>query len=158
MMGFHVITGIGPDGRSAVISREERVVRSPQETKFDTDDAEIRPNDKNGTPLRIANLYTAAPDLNIARQNGGHYLPIPIPPGGMNWLEMKYDGKYICEFHRTDSIDLHFVLSGETELVLENGSVRLAAGDTVVIPGVVHAWRSANGWASNIFAIGLKPV
>jgi hypothetical protein len=156
-MAFHVVTGIGPDGRSTVLSKEPRVVRSPREAGFDADDADIRPDNK-GADLLVAKLYEADPEPRVARTNKGHLLPVPFPPGAINWIEMKYDGQFATELHRTDSIDLHYILSGATELVLENGSIHLSAGDTVVVPGVVHAWRSANGWASNIFAVGLKPL
>ena len=43
--------------------------------------------------------------------------------------------------HTTDTLDINHVISGEVELLLEEGrSVTLQAGDSVVIPGVPHGW------------------
>jgi mannose-6-phosphate isomerase-like protein (cupin superfamily) len=42
--------------------------------------------------------------------------------------------------HRTRSIDYVIVLEGEIDLVLDDGEVRLGAGDVVVQRGTNHAW------------------
>ena len=42
--------------------------------------------------------------------------------------------------HRTRSIDYVIVLEGEIDLLLDDGEVRLAAGDVVVQRGTNHAW------------------
>lgn len=42
--------------------------------------------------------------------------------------------------HRTRSLDYVIVLEGEIDLLLDEGEVRLAAGDVVVQRGTNHAW------------------
>jgi mannose-6-phosphate isomerase-like protein (cupin superfamily) len=42
--------------------------------------------------------------------------------------------------HRTHSIDYVIVLQGEIDLLLDDGEVRLGAGDVVVQRGTNHAW------------------
>jgi quercetin dioxygenase-like cupin family protein len=42
--------------------------------------------------------------------------------------------------HRTNSIDYAVVISGEIDMVLEVGTVRLKAGDVLVQRGTVHDW------------------
>ena len=42
--------------------------------------------------------------------------------------------------HRTRSIDYVIVLEGEIDLLLDDGEVRLSAGDVVVQRGTNHAW------------------
>jgi mannose-6-phosphate isomerase-like protein (cupin superfamily) len=42
--------------------------------------------------------------------------------------------------HRTRSIDYIVVLEGEIDLLLDDGDVRLKAGDVVVQQGTNHAW------------------
>ena len=42
--------------------------------------------------------------------------------------------------HRTRSIDYVIVLEGEIDLLLDDGEVRLRAGDVVVQRGTNHAW------------------
>ncbi len=43
--------------------------------------------------------------------------------------------------HRTPTIDLVLVLEGRLELVLDEGTVELGPGDTVVQQAAAHAWR-----------------
>jgi mannose-6-phosphate isomerase-like protein (cupin superfamily) len=42
--------------------------------------------------------------------------------------------------HRTRSVDYVVVLEGEIDLLLDDGDVRLKAGDVVVQQGTNHAW------------------
>ena len=42
--------------------------------------------------------------------------------------------------HRTDSIDFAVVMSGEIDMELDVGSVRLKAGDVLVQRGTIHNW------------------
>ncbi len=42
--------------------------------------------------------------------------------------------------HRTDSIDYAVVISGEINMELDIGSVRLKAGDVLVQRGTIHNW------------------
>lgn len=42
--------------------------------------------------------------------------------------------------HRTSSIDYAVVLSGSIEMELDDGTVRLAAGDVLVQRGTMHNW------------------
>jgi mannose-6-phosphate isomerase-like protein (cupin superfamily) len=44
--------------------------------------------------------------------------------------------------HRTDTLDLGYVVSGAIDLVLETGAVSLRAGDSVVQQGTWHAWSN----------------
>jgi mannose-6-phosphate isomerase-like protein (cupin superfamily) len=44
--------------------------------------------------------------------------------------------------HRTETIDLLVVVSGEVELLLEAETVRLRAGDCVVQRGTWHSWEN----------------
>jgi mannose-6-phosphate isomerase-like protein (cupin superfamily) len=44
--------------------------------------------------------------------------------------------------HRTDTIDLSYIVSGAIDLVLETGAVSLRAGDSIVQQGTWHAWSN----------------
>ncbi len=62
--------------------------------------------------------------------------------------------------HRTDSIDYGVVISGEIDMVMDIGTVRLKAGDVLVQRGTIHNWVN-NGKEPCIIAfalIGAKPV
>jgi quercetin dioxygenase-like cupin family protein len=62
--------------------------------------------------------------------------------------------------HRTDSIDYAVVMSGEIDMVLDDETVRLKAGDVLVQRGTVHNWIN-NGKEPCVIAFALisaKPV
>lgn len=49
---------------------------------------------------------------------------------------------YRSGWHATHSIDFAVVMSGEIDLHLDTGTVRLRAGDTIVQRGTSHAWSN----------------
>jgi mannose-6-phosphate isomerase-like protein (cupin superfamily) len=58
-------------------------------------------------------------------------------PGRSGHMESDQAG-----MHRTASVDLIYVMSGGVSLELDDGTVNLAAGDTLVQNGTRHAWRN----------------
>ena len=54
--------------------------------------------------------------------------------------------------HRTDSIDYIVVLSGEIDMELDDTTVHLKAGDTMVQRGTIHNWIN-NGTAPCVLAV-----
>jgi len=59
-------------------------------------------------------------------------------PGAAEVLELDNPG-----MHRTDTVDLGLVLSGEIWLELDDGAeLRFQAGDSVIQNGARHAWRN----------------
>ena len=62
--------------------------------------------------------------------------------------------------HRTDSLDYAVVISGEIDMILDDETVRLRAGDVMVQRGTVHNWNN-NGSVPCVIAfvlISAKPV
>jgi mannose-6-phosphate isomerase-like protein (cupin superfamily) len=62
--------------------------------------------------------------------------------------------------HRTDSIDYAVVMSGEIDMVLDDETVHLKAGDVLVQRGTIHNWVN-NGTVPCVIAFTLvsaKPV
>lgn len=47
--------------------------------------------------------------------------------------------------HRTETVDYGVVLSGEINLILDTGRVRLQTGDVVIQRGTNHAWGNSSG-------------
>ena len=58
-------------------------------------------------------------------------------PGRSRYMETSQDG-----MHRTPTLDLICVLSGEIWLELDDGGIHLRQGDCVVQTGTRHAWRN----------------
>ena len=63
-------------------------------------------------------------------------------PQGIRWTEMTiHPGAKTIGMHKTDTVDLVLITSGEIWLVMEDGSERrLSAGDSVVQRAAVHDW------------------
>jgi hypothetical protein len=61
-----------------------------------------------------------------------------VPPGGVR--------DEATGMHRTDTIDIGFVLEGEIDLEQADGSeITLRAGDVLVQNAALHAWRNRSG-------------
>ena len=58
-------------------------------------------------------------------------------PGRSRYMESDQAG-----LHRTATVDLVVVLAGRVRLELDDGTVELAPGDTLVQDGTRHAWRN----------------
>ncbi len=54
--------------------------------------------------------------------------------------------------HRTDTVDVLTVLSGELYAVLESGETLLRPGDSFVQRGTVHAWHNRSGQPATVVA------
>lgn len=61
-------------------------------------------------------------------------------PGRSRYMETSQDG-----MHRTPTLDLICVLSGEIWLELDDSEIHLRQGDCVVQTGTRHAWRNRSG-------------
>jgi mannose-6-phosphate isomerase-like protein (cupin superfamily) len=61
------------------------------------------------------------------------YAETEIPPEDDRWM------------HRTPTVDIIVIVSGELELELDGGEVvRLKAGDSVIQRGTMHTWRTVS--------------
>jgi mannose-6-phosphate isomerase-like protein (cupin superfamily) len=58
--------------------------------------------------------------------------PLADPPAGMD----------ARGFHVTKTVDFVFILSGSVALDLDRESVKLGAGDAVVLQAANHSWRN----------------
>ena len=55
--------------------------------------------------------------------------------------------------HRTDTVDVVTVVSGELHVLLETGEVLLSPGDSVVQRGTVHAWHNRSDAPTLVAAV-----
>ena len=121
----HVVTGLNAEGKSCVVSRRE----------IDTDPA-------TGPFEIIASSDELPPRLPETLVEQAAAADVGIDQRGTKWLIVKWQPGIEAFFHRTDTLDYDIVLSGQVTLILEDGEVDLHPGDSVVIPGVLHSWRS----------------
>jgi mannose-6-phosphate isomerase-like protein (cupin superfamily) len=61
-------------------------------------------------------------------------------PGGSVFRVVSFGPGVTPRNHRTDSIDYAVVISGEIDMVLDDETVHLNAGDVLVQRGTIHNW------------------
>jgi len=153
-----VVTGVNPEGKSVVLSDGPpprsitlELVGGSKMTDLWHLGSQPRSPADGGDLDRNANLVPPPGGIhwrvNIMPPDSA--VPADVNPGELmaelneklpDWLahfDLSRPG-----MHRTDTIDLGIVLSGEIWLELDEGEVHLQAGDCVVQRGTMHAWRN----------------
>lgn len=145
-----VVTGHRPDGRSAVLmdtpapNVKQRGAGNASTLLWVSEESPARyagngdrdigvPPPRNGTIFRIAEFppHTGGE----VRDNETVLRDFGIGPDVKRGAAPRHPA-----IHRTRSLDYVIVLEGEIDLLLDEGEVRLAAGDVVVQRGTNHAW------------------
>lgn len=128
-MNFSVV-GVGPDGRSRVLETRE--------------DGKASVNLAPG--IGVENLWQTTdypPDLPVARRPiDASWMDLGVGPGTTRWILVTLSAGHTDRLHHTSTIDFDIVISGEVTLGLEDGELLMRAGDSVVIPGLLHKWTA----------------
>jgi quercetin dioxygenase-like cupin family protein len=64
----------------------------------------------------------------------------PPPPGGSRFVVIDYPPGNSGTMHRTETIDYIIVMTGEIDMVMDDSTVTLRAGDVMIQRGTNHAW------------------
>lgn len=138
-----VITGVGPDGRSCVISDSgpERVnlMQSAGGSLFAGPAGPIDVPRPPAAGEAVDGLIWTSNGPDAVRLEG---TGADDPRWVVNWHRTTFGPNTAAPLHATPTFDVDLVISGEIDLLLEAGDVHLVQGDTVVLPGVVHGWRT----------------
>lgn len=105
-------------------------------------------------------LYSAPSSPSISSGGGrlADNFDLAVPAGTLRWQIVDYAPNAAFPMHHTDTVDFDIVLSGSVELTLGDGVHPLAAGDSVVVTGVDHAWRTGpEGCRLSVLTIGAPP-
>jgi len=87
---------------------------------------------------------------------GRDMLDVECRPGEVKHRYVELGPDRFTPMHRTHTLDCNVVVAGEVDLILEDGPVRLAGGDAVVLPGAVHGWRAGpQGCTMSVTMVGL---
>ena len=161
-----VVTGVGADGRSTII----RDGQPPVVYRFTPPPGGVDSHTMKGTAPAGSFASPAAGEVVVAELWAtGPHLPegvtdptevdaswdVESAPGTTRWRLVLMGSGWRAAMHHTSTIDYDVVLWGEVELELEDARVTLRAGDTVVLPGVVHGWRAGpDGGAMAVTMLG----
>ena len=131
-----IITGTDSDGRSCVVR-----------------EVELAPP---GGGVDVKSIFRTRSSPPPARPEGrGELMDLGVPPGISHWVVSRWAPHEEEVFHHTDTLDFDLVVDGSIELVLDDGSHRLGAGDCVVVTGVDHAWRAGpEGCTMSVVVVG----
>jgi quercetin dioxygenase-like cupin family protein len=98
------------------------------------------------TPDQPLGRASAAPARELSARPGGTFFRmVQLPPDAVvraATAARTVEGVDSEGFHRTPTVDYVYVLDGPVELVLDDASVVVEAGDCVVQRGTNHAWRN----------------
>ena len=125
-----VVTGVNASGKSVVVS-DGPVPKDATWSESGTG---------SGGDLWIVNRGT----IDLTDQSDplvGYTLQSWPPSGGIIARMNTWEAGFMYPMHRSGTIDFVFIISGELELILEEGSTVLRTGETVVQCGTNHAWR-----------------
>jgi hypothetical protein len=94
----------------------------------------------------------------------GHPAIEPLP-GGVRWTYVRFPpaneaeawGYKTMGFHRTRSIDFDHLLSGRLHCELDNGTVKLEAGDFLILRGANHRWVNPGDTVATLLCLLHKP-
>jgi quercetin dioxygenase-like cupin family protein len=146
-----VVTGVGEDGRSTVVSTEPTPNIFLFEPSSNTDPHElegtkIKPSGREfpglGT-LEVSELWIAnnfdGPTWQEPREGK---FGVESGAGNLRWRVTRFGPHLTRPLHRTNTTDCDLVLEGEVYIVLESEEVLLSQGDFLVLPSVTHGWRT----------------
>ena len=71
-------------------------------------------------------------------------------PEGMFWRYQIFGPGRSSASHRTETLDMMFVIQGEVTLILDQEDVLLRAGDALVLQAASHGWRAGSEGCSTI--------
>jgi quercetin dioxygenase-like cupin family protein len=107
--------------------------------------------------IRTALWFTDGPRADIAageRIEDTGTRPGPAPyADGTRFVVFDFPPGHTIGTHRTETVDYVVVLDGEMQLDLDDGTVVLHAGDTVVQRGTNHAWANRSNAPTRIAVV-----
>ena len=98
---------------------------------------------KSGVLTHLWNTRTTPADIRVGSvlddpADESHVTP--PPPNGSRFVVIDYPPGNSGTMHRTETIDYVIVMTGEIDMVMDDSTVTLRAGDVMVQRGTNHAW------------------
>jgi quercetin dioxygenase-like cupin family protein len=125
------LTGLDPDGRSRVISRRAYA---------------------SDSDYFVAHTHEQAiPSLADGSRSEAELRAAPTLPGGSVYNIYPWRAGERTPMHRTITVDFDAVLQGSVLLHLDAETIEMTVGDTVLLPGVAHAWEAGPNGAVMLY-------
>ena len=157
-----VITGLGADGRSKVLSDGPPPVAFHAGSPAGVAQVGGRwTGDELGPGQAIVHELWALDD-RPERLHADPTVAIARPayepaPAATKWILTEMGPALEAPMHETPTVDYAVIVAGQVELGLEDGAVVLYAGDTVLVNGVRHSWRAGpEGCVIATVLVGLR--
>ena len=100
---------------------------------------------KSGFLTHVWNTKLTPADIRVgtAIDDPGDEPHVTAPPaGGSRFVIIDYPPGNSGTLHRTETLDYVIVLEGEIDMDMDDSTVHLCAGDTLVQRGTNHAWMN----------------
>jgi quercetin dioxygenase-like cupin family protein len=129
LQGRRVISGLDANGKSTIVSdeRSSRRISIPGLEACDLWEAK-------SLPTHVDADYSLPGELTLGVKLG-------LPERGLMYRVGAFPANSIGDMHRTDSIDVTTLVSGELWAVLETTETLLKPGDTFIQRGTWHSWK-----------------
>ncbi|QTI69029.1 cupin domain-containing protein [Gordonia polyisoprenivorans] len=147
-----VVSGVGPDGKSCVVSDANTTERAATPVATLNDVLSVA-----AVPVPVtSDVFVQTDEYQVIPPKNGLKVLVACFPPDKEWQSdpelysaalaatgaSETNSDVAHGFHTTDTVDVITVLSGELFAVLETEEVRLLPGDTFVQRGTAHAWSN----------------
>lgn len=109
-----------------------------------------------GGPSHRTDVFTlreSPPPVRGATRGGYH--ETGLEPGHMDICILQMPAGVEHPNHYTDTINLHVIVAGRVEVLLDDGPHLLDTGDSLVLPPIDHGWRAGTeGCTQTIMNLG----
>jgi mannose-6-phosphate isomerase-like protein (cupin superfamily) len=155
-----VISGLDHTGRSVIVADGrtatravrpngavvEEIWRQESLPAHATDDGVSGPDLQLAPPPRgaVVRLYTCPPDSEMDMDAYAAAAASIYGAGNAGGTSG------IPGMHRTETVDVITVVSGQIVAVFENGETLLGPGDNLIVPGTMHAWSNRSNRPATI--------
>jgi quercetin dioxygenase-like cupin family protein len=155
-----VVTGVGDDGRSRVFTDGHAPVAfAPRRdgSGLERIGGGVDPDARSSV---VNELWALTGEPSVTTVDATLELEsfsVDVPAGETRWIITQMGSGLAAPMHSTPTIDYGLVVAGDVELGLEDGSVHLYAGDSVVVNGVMHSWLAGpDGCLIATVMVGLR--
>jgi len=104
------------------------------------EERDLAPQSEDVSAVTLIDLPAAS--LPPRPAGKGPLIDMGLPAGTARWMRVRFRANQTLPIHHTDTIDCFTVVAGTCELILDDGPHRLSVGDSAMVKGVDHGWKT----------------